>query len=601
MQPVFVSQGDDQKGMLALMALQKIGAQTRALKVGETAAEGTVAIFTYVPSTTCGYHYFRTASIYLGDVTPEWAKTTLLRVGVINTDDRMPIAKKRHTPSTFALAARNLLHMYQLWNPGDTKQLVPWADVAPRNRSVGQSYWAVARAWHEEVLQTKTGSQAQAQLLRALAIREHLNDQGGYFVGEPTNAMLISPDAFLLTTAEAQICATNGSVIFDLWRQMQTLYRKAVLGQLPQGVNELVLQMVEGALESHQQRIQQRVALSMDALPYLSRADLTSVWFLVEIQERLGGLGLISSWLNAIGKAMPSGNGLGTTIGANIADTLSDVIRSSTGMDDPVAVLICPEKYVSEQEYLARLLNANGILTFVVRKDEIETKLRFAGNKVYCYGYEVHFLYRREVAAYTLADSPMGLGIVEANLAGNLVVEPPLNMMYDGKGQLALVHDPQTAEHFTDAVRAIVPPTAVFPKSWYEPFWLGGKQMTLDQVKGMGLVVKYAGPNIFYGLGARAVFNTRNDTDGVVRGLAEVRAGHPWIIQQMDETRHQATWLDREEEQIRTGDVAGRLMMHYVRKPNNKVEIFAATATNRTNGWKAAGNVDSLFQEIRVV
>lgn len=439
-------------------------------------------------------------------------------------------------------------------------------------------------------------------VLVAQQIYTQLRSQGGYFVGTEDQRMQVSPDHFIIGEDELEICQQHGPLIFQMWMEAAELYR-AALGNSSLG---WVAQAIEGPLSSLARSFQRQVAAFDQSLPLLARADMTNPGHSVEFQERIGGLGLVSSWIKAIRQVTGESGVIGLSGADPIVAKFAETVRRAVSETYPCVLLLCPKKYEMEQQYFADALAAYGIKAFVVGCNDFlkghAAGLHVESNRLYYKGNQINFVYRREINAALLAETDLALPLLEAVLEGNLVVEPPLSMLFDTKVPMALAHDKRTACYFSDATRGAIPLTVFMPSDLDTPFSFGSETLTLRQTVGEAMVVKYGGPCIFYGLGARAVFNTRNEklndsSEGLLRGMKDVADGHTWVIQRMDMTRYPARWWDGNGG-LKSASVAARLMLYYSRLNNGN--LFAATSTNRPGNWKAAGNPDSILQEVRV-
>ena len=443
----------------------------------------------------------------------------------------------------------------------------------------------------------------QALLKRALQIRRNLIEQGGYWAFDPSQAMQVGPEPLTLTRDQASEARTNGYAVFKFWEQAQKVYLDSCLGVLP----AWVAASVEGPLTSEQRNAQMMVA-SMNELPRLARLDLSSFWFPVEIQERLGFLGGCASWHKANDREgypeglKPVGRGPESIPSA----FASMVCGFSFGASRPTVALVAPEGYLSEQAYLARYLQSIGIETLVVDRDTLlaGTGVELFKGGLVIAGRGIDFLYRREVNAATLVKHEGGLKVLKSVLDGKLVVEPPLSMLYDTKAPFAWVHHPWLRDYFSDDVRELIPLTTLLPATTDAMFKLGNAELTLDDILSLSnsqrsYVLKYAGPSIEYGLGGRAVYSLE-DTSKVARkvvdlALGQVAEGHPWVIQRKDDERFPTTYLAGGE-LITCPTMHARLLFFYQRIAG-VVSLFAAHGNFRNN-WKTGGNKDAVFRVI---
>lgn len=612
MKALYVTTAGDEFGNTALKLLAELGEQTAVLKTDENAPEGSVAIFTTKPLLGEGRpRYLRCSSVKLRHQVPGWAITTSLWVGVLAVTDR----KTRRARSTLASALATMVLMFNAWD-WTSENPIPWADVEKdKSFQRGSKQWENVLAWRNGAVSSRLIQNGRRDFVTCKDIEARLKENSGYFVGDSSQALQISPDFFLISSEQVDTAQKSARVIWNFWRQALAAYLSAIEDvQLPKPARSWVAQSVEGTISDQQKEWQRRIASTQKVLPLFARADLSSLlspevraslgkeMFLVEIQERIGGLGLVESWLRAIRHVAGYQGIIGDPEG--FAPTFARAVKRATGKQGPLVVLICPEGYQAEQEFLAERLAVFGITAYIVMKDGLEKDLVYEGKRllVRTLGGKkrgVDFLYRREMNAASLALSQIGRGIMEANLEGNLVVEPPLNMIFDCKTPMAWVHHRECTSLFGDDVRALIPPTALLSGRENETFMLADQELSLGQAIDKAYVIKYAGENIEYGFGGRAVYQT--DTETVAYALEQIRAGHPWIIQPRDRTTYSARQWLRDSQTIQMRHGAGRVMFHCAFDLKTEIaQVVTACAQIRPNHWKAAGNRESIFQEIRV-
>lgn len=613
MELLFVTVEGDARGERSLEILSQKGQPTRLLQTGESAPLGSIALFTpagpILPELDrqaraklekFGHHqrekggaYLCCSAVQLEKFVPDWAKTTPLWVGLKSTEDRRP---KRG--GTFAFSLETMAEMFRRWDWADQNQLVPWAVQSDLGIQRNPGTLARFRRWRSLTTSKQLSAVGEDDVRICQAIRRELEKQGGYYVESPSQALKITPDHFDVSQAELIEAEANGPLIWEFWQTSLGIYLKAL--QIGSGL-EWLAQSVEGPINLKQREWQRRLAQNQPTvLPLFARADLSRFWFLVEIQERIGGLGLVESWTRAIRAVQGDRGIIGRRDG--FAGAFAQTVREATDKENPVVALVCPTGYEEEQAYFARRLGQYGLEAHVVHKDRMAHELQKDGRflRLGKRGPRIDLLYRREMNAASLCRNEIGLAILAASLEGKVIVEPPLNMIYDCKSPMAWAHHPETREFFSREVRTIICPTALMPGDPSENFVLDGKRLNLSQTVGQPFVVKYGGENLKYGFGGRAVYHTKDNDDGLERGLSEVRAGHPWIVQPLDETKNTVReWDGKKSLAVKTG--AARLMLHYVRSPKMElVELALACANIRPNHWKAAGNKDSVFLEIRV-
>lgn len=618
MDTLYVAMRNDRRGEHALKLLARAGHTTKLLSAGQSAPSEAVALFSPTGPVTVeispeklaelkkanrhrnagerGGYYLCCSGVVLENVTPIWAKGTPLRVGIKSTEDRRLTKSNR---GTFAMALETMVLMFRDWDFASAS-LVPWLRT-DKDPNFERNYMTQQRVldWRQRFGQSGNAQEASAALVVCETLKKELRHFGGYYVFSPDQTLQIGPDFFEVSPEQIGLIERNGPLVWEFWQQAEQIYRSAITagreGQawLPASI--------EGPITPKQREWQRRLALNQKGvLPLFARADLSSFWFLNEIQERIGGLGLVESWTRATRTVKGTEGLLGDPGG--FAQAFATTVKTATGKDHPVVALICPAGYQVEQRFFAKLLKQLGVEAFVVRKETMGTELRLRNSSISVgkKGARVDLLYRREINAASMALSRMGRAIMAAVLEGNLLVEPPLNMIYDCKTPLAWVYHQETKGLFSSAMRTIISPTVLMPKEPNETFRLGNKTLTLNQLVGRAFVVKYGGENLKYGFGGRAVYHTEDNAEGIERGLAEVANGHPWVIQPLDKTRYRVRKWDAENNRLKHCEGAARIMLHYARDPRaGQVKLALAGANIRPDHWKAAGNKDAVFQEVR--
>lgn len=604
----FTTMTGDQFGKKALSLLAKMGYATTVLKLGETAAAETITLFkierediqspipeefrTFKTSRGRNPYYLCCSAVRLQKVVPEWAQTSAYPVGILSIGDRKN--------GSFASALRTLTQMFQVWDWHSGK-LVPWAEAeSDPNIYNNPATLEKLKTWRESPAVRQLGQESEKDLEICRLIEGNLQSQGGYFVGEASQALQISPDFFWLNQHDLELCQRNVNLVVKFWQEILRVYDLAISNR----DSELswVADSIEGPITEFQRTWQRNIARGQNqTLPLFARVDLSSVWFPVEIQERIGGLGLVESWLKTIHQITGFE---GIVSDANgFAPACTRAVKKATGKQNPVVVLVCPSGYEEEQKYLAKCLNEFGLLAFVINKEGLEEELEYRSGYIRLKqnGLHVDFLYRREMNAASLAESEIGEKIMWAVMSANLVVEPPLNMVFDCKTPMAWVHDRRLQALFSREVLEMITPTVLLPADPDQKFQLQGKTLCANGLVGQPYVIKYGGENIQYGFGGRAVFGTDDKGESLEYGLSQVRLGHPWIVQPLDKKSYLVRQWTRGTEKIEYKRGAGRIMLHLCLEPNGQeAKIITACAQIRPNHWKAAGNRESIFQEIRV-
>lgn len=621
METIFVTMRGDKQGELALKFLAQKKHPTKIIESGQTTPPGSIAVFTPTGEITPEVErivkpgartkrnrkyrgrYLCCSAVRLKRVTPEWAQTTPFGVGIVHTQDR-----HQERGGTFASSLVTMQKMFADWD-WTSKSLAPWIVIEDPGIYAWPETMERIREWRRRTDVQQLSRQGQTDLTTCRRIQATLEEFGGYFVKEPDEALQISPDHFLITPEQLAVAEGNALFVWQFWREALQLYLSAIEDKPDLNI---VAQSVEGPITPEQREWQRRIAKAQPkTLPLFARADLSSLlaeearqkwglkWFLVEIQERIGGWGLVESWVEAIRQTRGREGVVGNLNG--LAQTFAEPVKKATAKSDPVVALICPKGYEAEQTFFAERLRLNGVRAFVVEKDRLEIILYVKGGEIFLtdHGLKVDFLYRREINAASMALTEIGRAIMAVALVGNLVVEPPLNMLYDCKSPMAWVHNPELRGAFSQEVQGIFPPTALIPTAKDRNFLLAEERMSLREAEGQPYVIKYAGENIEYGFGGRAVYQTETET--IAHALKEIKAGHPWIIQPRDRTTYSVRQWIRGSDLIQTRHGAGRLMFHYALVPKDgRPKIALACAQIRPDHWKAAGNRESIFQEIRV-
>jgi len=438
----------------------------------------------------------------------------------------------------------------------------------------------------------------QEILERGRKIKAALEQQGGYWAFAPDQAMQIGPEPFVLTQEQIVAAGEHGKTVHEFWRQSLQVQLASLRGDLPSWIAE----SVEGPLTQVQHNWQRRVCLWRNkTLPQLARLDCTSLWFPVEIQERLGFLGGCASW-HLANDQVGYPKGLDPVAGGDIPSQLSSAFTVLAGKFCPRVLLISPAGYLSEQEFFKIQLKAHGVSAVVADRDEFlqGIGLSFGQGKVMFKGEQIDVIYRRELNAATLAQTKAGVKVLRAYLDGQVAVEPPLNMLYDCKSPMAWVHHPETSGYFSQAVKDLIPSTALLPLDNDQVFRLGSDSLTTNKLlrefsnEKRSFVIKYAGPSIEYGLGGRAVFSlegSHKQAGGIVDNARDqIKRGHPWIIQSQDHVKY-PTWR-MEGDEIVQEQMYARLLFYYIRG------ILFAGQANFNKNWKVAGNKTTVFSVI---
>jgi len=438
----------------------------------------------------------------------------------------------------------------------------------------------------------------QEILERGRKIKAALEQQGGYWAFAPDQAMQIGPEPFVLTLEQIVAAGEHGQTVSRFWQEVLQVQLASIRGDLPAWIE----QSIEGPLTQVQRDWQRKVCLWRNrALPQLARLDCTSLWFPVEVQERLGFLGGCTSWHMANDQAGYP-NGLDPVAGGDIPRQLAVAFTILAGKSDPRVLLISPVGYLSEQEFLKTQLEIHGVFAAVADRDEFlqGVDLSFSQGKVMFKGQRIDVIYRRELNSATLAQTEAGLKVLQAYLDGQVAVEPPLNMLYDCKSPMAWVHHPETSGYFSQAVKDLIPSTALLPLDNDQVFRLGADSLTTNKIlrelsnEKRSFVVKYAGPSIEYGLGGRAVFSlegSHKQAGGIVDNARDqIGQGHSWIIQPQNHVKYQ-TWRLEGDEVVQE-QMYARLLFYYIRG------ILFAGQANFNKNWKVAGNKTTVMSII---
>lgn len=438
----------------------------------------------------------------------------------------------------------------------------------------------------------------QEEIDQCRLLQANLQNRGGYFVKDPSEQMQISPDHFYITLSDIKNIESKATVIWKFWKQVNTLYIDAIDKKVSN--YDKILWSVEEAISNEHITLQRKLAKAIkNQYPLLARVDATSIWNVVEIQERIGGMGLMESWTDAIRSIYGLEGVIGNPYG--LVDTFSSVIASSTNNKNAHVLLICPKGYEDEQNYLKDKLIEKGFSVKIVKKSTFFTEILIKNNKVYDKGTNkrIDFIYRREIDMSDIAREAIGRQLLESYLFGNVVIEPPPNIIYDCKSPMAWVHDEKYLEYFTDDVKQLVTPTYLLPKGLNTKFNFMGEKKTLQDLKNKrDYILKYAGSDIRRGFGGRSVYNSRSGWKIINFILEDIARGKPWIVQPKDKTRYKTRIFNGKS--IIEEDLAARIMLYYVRDPvNRNCSFFYGNCTNRKH-WKAVGSKDSVFQEVRL-
>lgn len=143
---LFATRPDDERGMIALEILKEGGYETLVLEDGDRADDHSIALFTPVNQdslTGARNKYLRTSAVQLSnEFTPEWAHTTLFRVGVLRLKRQQ---KDKHRDSSLRLAVLNMAREYEKWLAPNSNYMVPWSNYKLTGTS--DSYRAAVARW----------------------------------------------------------------------------------------------------------------------------------------------------------------------------------------------------------------------------------------------------------------------------------------------------------------------------------------------------------------------------------------------------------------------------------------------------------------------
>lgn len=606
---VYIYNKEDKKASSVCKVLNLLGYETHALAGQDQQLKNYIAVYSIDEDYTRGGKYLVTSDISLSSLKkPEWVNTPY-KIGVkkvvkssipkiegileyVYDNNKIKLDKpSKSLVDLISYVSSIYVISYRIdnWYPGSLVDPAYWIDPIAANAGSSKISKHV-KTWSKRA---SDYTNKNKDVSNCSQIKQKLLKTRGYYVHNPESSFKVTPDFIKVENGELEAIQRNGDLIKEFWKTSLKVYRDSLKGD-PSLL--WVPKSIEGPISSEQILLQRKIAFEQrNLLPSLYRADLSSIWNLVEIQERLGGLGLVDAWLSSIREVMGTEGLLGST--KSVAENFADIVRDKTGKKNPVLVLIYPQGYHAEQKYFSNKLRRLGIDSHIVLKTSIGSFFKYDSGGIYISknNKRVDYIYRREVNAATLAKSDIGRRISKASIEGNLIVEPPLNMIYDCKSPLAWVHHPETAHYYSSKVKKIITPTALMPDRLDAPFVLDGKELTLRETVGEPYVIKYAGENIKVGLGGRGVYNVLKDGKILDYAISEIRKGHPWIIQPYDRTRKFVRYC--KNGQLSQNKVALRLMIHYM-TIKDSTSLLAACATNRPH-WKAIGSSDSIFQEIR--
>lgn len=595
----------DKKGEAVLAVIKNLGYKTKIIRSDRELDFDCISFFT--PKMDVGLpltesrldtkgKFFCTSLTKTNAETPTWAKRGLARIAV-KTVPKAPKGKKKiiarvkaskninetvkskNNYEHFVRSLLSILNSIAPWYPEFKNASMPWMGKVKNEPAV-------------KVLSRR----AERDKTNAKLIRSRLKDTGGYYVRLPEKMLQVSPSFFEISPEEMELVSKNGELIWEFWEAAEKLYLKSI--ERKNSKLSWVASSVEGSLTDSEVALQREVAKKTAGIyPIFSRADLSSMWFMVEIQERIGGMGMVNSWTTAIRETLGTSGLIGEPKGFGYAFALA--VKKVIKKKRPVVVLICPLGYEASQNYFANKINEHGLDAHVVSTQGLENLIKKEdGIYLRDYDLKVDLIYRREMNISTLSKTAIGKSIIDANINSQVRIEPPLNMIYDCKSPTTWPKDPRTSEWFSSRVSKLLPPAALLPKDIKEAFTLGEETLNFKDITNGDYVVKYAGSDIVIGLGGRSVFSTWHSPKIVKMVKKQIQKGEPWLIQPMDRSREYIEVLDGDR--VVKRKMANRIMVHYSKVlKSKKAKPILACVTSRTH-WKAIGAVDAVFQEMRV-
>lgn len=334
-------------------------------------------------------------------------------------------------------------------------------------------------------------------------IRTQLDNAGIGFHQSPRFSGLLGPNPFQTTAREWQTLLDSGQATWDWLVATNQLYCRALKGD---DSLQFVQQLVEGESDPKVIELNRQVALSGRLRPAcFVRLDQSAIGQAVEAQIPGTGWG----YRYALAQAFPG------YAHPDFVREFVQAVRIITGRHNPRVFYVVhrDDRFWNEASYFASQVRKAGIDYQVLVRE-----LPKPGDADLIIRY-----YVSDFMAYPGVEQ-----IIKAYLAGDLEIDPPLNLITDQKVGMILPFDPRTASAYPDQVRSLFPQTRLVGP--------GDVQAVMDKpTKQRTYILKYAG--LLPGMRAfgSAVYNLSQCSRKRALELAKQihESGSPWILQQL--------------------------------------------------------------------
>jgi hypothetical protein len=299
--------------------------------------------------------------------------------------------------------------------------------------------------------------------------------------------------------------------------------------------------------------------------------------------------------------------------------TLTTIINSYP--TEGVVIIITTGDYVESEKYLCTQLQEKSGFDVIIMTEkqliaidgcfvdtaQIPPPQRFINGRAKPGFMPIRYIIRRGWNLRDLICLNNWRNLFDAYLENQVGILPELNPLEDSKFPLAFLSSKFV--YIPDKYKNLYPTSGLIPSEFDEPFHFGGVLLTLNQIIDMSkrqrkFVIKYCGDDIRHGcFGGRQVYRLFNTTANntkklLIWAITQVRAGHPWMIQEVNLTHFQLESLDKNTGDLRYDDkLHARHMIFYAQDDNQHVQIINGMVNYRSL-WKAAGANDAIVAPI---
>lgn len=453
---------------------------------------------------------------------------------------------------------------------------------------------------------------------KCVAVRDRVLATNGYR-DNSARMMHVAAEPLLVTENELEEIRQRGERIFEFETFINGLY----VEHFTASHNSRLVASIESSLDKSTRDVQRLIAQTRP-LSVLKRTDESRPGFIVEVQKRCGGLCFDTSWVRAYREIMPIHGNTNDFALVNGFVEPYQWMMTDAQIRNGVLVLITPRKDLPSQIYLANLINRETAYKAIpVTTDyfyECTNGLTFDTDPILPllteYGFKNPFttkhipigmFYRRETTLMDFVHLRDWDRIRDAYLAGNLAIQPELNLLEDTKIPVGLVSHPDIRDLMPKHLRSLFPDANLLPSDYDSPFSLGENHYTLQRLVEMPrlqrrFVIKYAGTNMEYGFGGRAVYRLRDmQRNQLIRvldyALDQVQRGHIWVIQSLDMTYHTLSYLSKTQAVLHQSDRLYARYNFYYYFRFNRVLLIEAVANLRSI-WKATSADDAIYSMV---